>query len=61
MNKIKLTVVKSAGVYTNKEEYIYPYSEYESVCRYIKRVLVGGNFAQVIIEREDKKHATNQQ
>lgn len=61
MNKIKLTVVKGTGTYANREEYVYPYSEYESVCRYIKRVLIGGNFAQVIIEREDKKHATNQQ
>ena len=54
MPKIKLTVNRTCGSYKKHDEYIYPYSEYSSLCDYIKRVFVTGNFDTIVIERKDK-------
>lgn len=54
MPKIKLIVNRKCGSYKKSDEYIYPYSEYSSLCKYIERVFVNGNFDTITIEREDK-------
>ena len=54
MSKIKVTVGKKYGQYLKYDEYVYPFSEYEAVCGYIKKIMVGGNFDSITIERKDK-------
>lgn len=54
MSKIKVTVDRTCGSYKKSDEYVYPYSEYSSLCNYIKRVFVNGNFDSITIERKDK-------
>ena len=54
MAKIKVTVDRTCGSYKKSDEYVYPYSEYCSLCKYIKRIIVNGNFDNIIIERKDK-------
>lgn len=54
MAKIKVTIARSYGQYIKYDEYVYPYSEYEAVCNYIKKVMVGGNFHSIEINRKDK-------
>lgn len=54
MEKIKVTVDRTCGSYKKSDEYVYPYSEYSSLCNYIKRVFVNGNFDRITIERKAK-------
>lgn len=52
MPKTRLTVNGKCGSYEKSDEYIYPYSEYSPLCKYIERVFANGNFDTVAIERE---------
>lgn len=54
MAKIKVTVDRTCGSYKKHDEYVYPYSEYSSLCDYIKRMFCGGSFDRIAIERKDK-------
>lgn len=54
MAKIKVTVDRTCGSYNKQDVYVYPYSEYSSLCDYIKRVFVNGNFDKLTIEMVDK-------
>ncbi len=54
MAKIKVSLVKNYGQQVKLIEYVYPYSEYEAVCSYIKKIMAGGNFNSIELERVDK-------
>lgn len=54
MSKIKVTIVKNYGPQVKVDVYVYPYSEYEGVCNFIKKVMQGGNFKYIELERLDK-------
>ena len=54
MAKIKVTVDRTCGSYKKSDEYVYPYSEYSSLCNYINHVFVSGNFDKLTIERVNK-------
>lgn len=54
MPKIKITVDRTCGSYKKSDEYVYPYSEYSSLCEYMKRIFVNGNFDSITIERKGK-------
>lgn len=54
MSKIKVTIVKNYGPQVKVVVYVYPYSEYEAVCSYIKKVMQGGSFKSIELERLDK-------
>ena len=54
MAKIKVTIDRTCGSYKKQDEYVYPYSEYSSLCDYIKRMFCGGSFDRITIERKDK-------
>ena len=54
MPKIKITVDRTCGSYKKSDEYVYPYSEYSSLCEYMKRIFVNGNFDTITIERKGK-------
>ena len=54
MPKIKIIVDRTCGSYKKRDEYVYPYSEYSSLCNYIKHIFVNGNFDTITIERKGK-------
>ena len=54
MAKIKVTIDRTCGSYKKQDEYVYPYSEYSSLCDYIKHMFCAGNFDRITIERKDK-------
>lgn len=54
MAKIEVKHVKKCGQQVKVIEYACPYSEYEAVCGYIKKIMDGGDFESIELEKADK-------
>lgn len=53
MAMIKVTLVKKYGQQVKVIEFAYPCSEYEAVCSYIKKIMGGGNYESIELEKVD--------